>query len=57
MPVLKEDSTWEWHGVQCAGCKEKSEIKIKLGTLWKSSQFNKKHQYICKSCKKSKKGK
>ena len=57
MPVLKEDSTWEWHGVQCAGCKEKSEIKIKLGTLWKSSQFRKNHEYVCKSCKKSKKGK
>ena len=57
MPTIRENSTWEWHGVLCAKCKKKDEIKIKLGTLWKSSQFNKKHQYICKSCKKSKKGK
>jgi hypothetical protein len=57
MPTIKEDSKWEWHGVKCATCKEKSEIRIKLGTLWNSSAFNKKHQYICKPCKKLKKGK
>ncbi len=57
MPLTKEDSKWEWHGVQCSKCKTKSEIRIKLGTLWKSSQFDRKHEYTCKSCKKSKKGK
>ena len=57
MPVLRENDKWEWHGVKCAGCSTPSEIKIKLGTLWSSSQFNSKHQYICKSCKKPKKQK
>jgi hypothetical protein len=57
MVFIREDSKWEWHGVMCHKCKKKDEIKIKLGSLWKSSQFNAKHEYKCKSCKKSKKGK
>ena len=56
MPVLKENDKWEWHGVKCAGCSIQSEIKIKLGTLSNTPQFNKKHQYICKSCKRKKSG-
>ena len=56
MPVLKENDKWEWHGVKCAGCSKQSEIKIKLGTLSNTPQFNKKHQYICKSCKRKKSG-
>jgi len=57
MPLLREDSKWEWHGVKCAKCSISSEIKIKLGTLWNTLQFNKKHQYICKACKRKNKGK
>ena len=57
MPLLKENDKWEWHGVKCAECGKPSEIKLKLGTLWSSSQFNSNHQYICKPCKKPKKQK
>ena len=56
MPLLKENDKWEWHGVKCAVCNLSSEIKIQLGTLWSTSQFRKNHEYVCKSCKRKKKG-
>jgi len=57
MPLSRENDKWEWHNVQCASCSHKCEIKLKLGTLWKSSLFSKTHEYICKLCKKSKRKK
>ncbi len=54
MPLLKENDKWEWHGVKCAKCSKRSEIKIKLGTLWNTAQFDKNHRFTCKSCKRTK---
>ena len=54
MPLIKENDKWEWHGVQCSKCHKKSEIRIKLGSLWNTAQFDKNHRFTCKSCKRTK---
>ncbi len=54
MPLLRENDKWEWHGVKCQKCNKLSEIRIKLGSLWNTSQFDKIHQFTCKSCKRRK---
>ena len=57
MPLLKEDNSWETHGVKCAKCSSTNKIRIKAGTLYKSQRFNKKHEFICSDCKNTKKSK
>ena len=57
MGLLKESDKYEWHGVKCAGCGVKDDIRIGLGTVMSSNRFNSRHEYICPKCKKRKKGK
>ena len=54
MGLVKENTTYEWHRVQCAKCAQKFEIKIKLGTLMKSKRFNSRDEFVCNPCKKKK---
>lgn len=57
MGLLKESDKYEWHGVKCAGCGVKDDIRIGLGTVMSSNRFNSRHEYICPKCKKRKKTK
>jgi len=54
MPLIKDNQNFEWHGVKCADCAKSQTIKLKVGALLKSPQFDSMGVFRCSECRKVK---